>query len=279
MILAMTFWGANWTSAKLLGSTMPADILIFYRFLFSAVLFLPLLLFKKISLKVPVSLWGILGVCVVLMGVYQWLFFKGVLVGFAGAGGVLVTTLNPILTFVFVSVLTRKKLSIREWMGLSLGLISGFFFLHLWNFSLDQFLHSGTVYFVCAAVCWSTLSVLSTRIKLHPMAYNFYLFSLILPFMLLNLPGSQLGLILNQGPSFWLNMTNMVLFGTVFATTLYFHVNQTLGSKVAASFILLVPLSTALVAYLVLHEVITWTTLVGGTLALSGLIVLNRSAS
>ncbi len=44
-----------------------------------------------------------------LIAVYTYLFFKGLTMGKAGAGGVLVTVLNPIITYAVTLAIARRK--------------------------------------------------------------------------------------------------------------------------------------------------------------------------
>ena len=96
MILSMICWGFSWTAGKIMGGYGDPLTISFYRF---AVTFLSLffiLLFIKTSFKLNSR--GIFDLIMasVLMSVYTFLFFKGLVAGKAGAGGVLVTVLNPV---------------------------------------------------------------------------------------------------------------------------------------------------------------------------------------
>ena len=99
MILSMTCWGISWTSGKILSHYSEALTTSFLRFALTFVsLFFILLLMKE---KLTISKKGLfdLSIAPVLISLYTYLFFQGVSVGKAGAGGVLVTVLNPIITY------------------------------------------------------------------------------------------------------------------------------------------------------------------------------------
>ena len=276
MIIAMIFWGGNWVSAKLIEPTMPVNIVVFYRFFFAGLGFLPLLFFRKISFRLTPKQCGMMGLCSLLMGTYQLFFFKGLHEGFAGAGGVLVTTLNPLFTFFLMAIIKRKSLQSREWIGLSLGIASAVFFLQLWSLNSHVIFDSGNIYFLTAACIWSVLTMISQTITVNTLLYTFYAFTLVSPLFLIGAKRSDILSILHQSPIFWLNLGLIVVFGTVFSTTMYFYVTQKLGAKIASSYIFLVPSSAILFAWIFLHEIPTFPTLIGGALALSAVYALNK---
>src|SRR6188472_4110892 len=94
MILSMTCWGFSWTAGKVMSLYGDPLTISFLRFALTFVsLFLILLVIKtpfKVSSKGAVDLI----MASLLISVYTYLFFKGLVTGKAGAGGVLVTVLN-----------------------------------------------------------------------------------------------------------------------------------------------------------------------------------------
>ena len=278
MGVAMTFWGGNWACAKMLEPLMGTSSLVFYRFFFAALGFLPLILYKKISFRLTKKEMGIMALCSVLMGIYQVIFFIGLHEGLPGAGGVLVTTMSPLITFALMAIIKRKGLEKKEWMGIGLGGLSAVFFLKLWTLNTQTLFDAGNSYFLIAALTWSVLTIVSQRLKISSLLYNFYAFGLVTPFLVIGTPIHELLSVCHQGLNFWIPMGFIVICGTVFSTTLYFFVTKTSGAKVAASYIFLVPTSAMIFAVLLLHEKPTWQTIVGGLLALAGVYILNSSS-
>lgn len=278
MTAAMAFWGANWTCAKILEPLLPVHVLVFYRFFFAALGFLPIIFFQGISFKIPKKAIPIMVLCSAMMGVYQYLFFKGLHVGLAGAGGVLVTTLNPVMTFALMAILKKKWLSHREWLGSGLGLISTLCFLKLWALDFTGLFDSGNLFFLGAAFSWAILTILSQNVGISSLLYNFYAFGLVAPLFLIGHPLKDLGLVLTMNWVFWVNMGFIVIFGTIFSTTFYFMVAQTHGAKKAASYIFLVPVMAMATSMVVLKESPSIATIMGGCFALTGVYVLNRQS-
>ena len=64
---------------------------------------------------------------------YNYFYFKGTQVGLAGAGGVLVTTLNPINTAILAAILYKIRLYKKDIYGMILGLIGGGLIIEIWH--------------------------------------------------------------------------------------------------------------------------------------------------
>ncbi|HLG28756.1 MAG TPA: DMT family transporter, partial [Candidatus Brocadiales bacterium] len=142
MVISMIIWGGSWVSAKAIADTLPPETLTFWRFVITFISLAPILLF----LKEPVRLnrhglvYTILGS--VFMGLYLYVFFKGLTYGFAGAAGVLVTTMIPIITFALSVLFFRRSISARDFLGLTLGVIGGGILLQVWTLDANKiFMH------------------------------------------------------------------------------------------------------------------------------------------
>jgi drug/metabolite transporter (DMT)-like permease len=254
-------------------------VLIFWRFLFTSLSFIPIMMFYKGSYRLnsrsilPI----ILGA--VFIVTYNKFFFWGLQYGLAGAGGVLVTTLNPILTFLFTIVFFRKHVSLREFSGLILGFAGGAVLLEVWGINLNQLFRSGNAYFLFASMAWALLTLTSekSRSNLPPLVFSFYVFSLsaFLDFFL----ALPLGIdrVLTEDWLFWTNILYLSVFATTFATTIYFAASGRLGSRRASSYIFLVPASAVLISWVLLGEQPRLSTLIGGLIALSAVYLINVS--
>lgn len=144
LVIAMISWGFAWPSAKLIVKTQHPNVIIFWRFLATALSLLPVVFWKKGFFRLPnykvlfqITIGG------VLYTIYNQFFLLGLKNGLAGAGGVLVTTMNPIFTYVFVHSFQKKLPSAREGIGLLLGLFGGCILLRLWELDLDSLFRSG----------------------------------------------------------------------------------------------------------------------------------------
>lgn len=277
ILLAMTAWGGSWTSAKLIANMAPPEVLVFWRFLFSFLAFVPVMfLFRKSFRLKGSSLFQVLLGSVFIV-TYNKFFFTGLQNGLAGAGGVLVTTLNPILTFLFVILFFEREAAFKEIAGLILGFAGGAILLEVWSVSLNKLFASGNAFFIIASAAWASLTITSekSRLNMSPIVFSFYVngISAFLDFFLA-VPYDLLG-ILNDGWLFWGNILYMSIMATVFATTIYFAASGRLGSQRASSFIFLVPTSAVLISWVILLETPKLSTIIGGVIAMSAVYLIN----
>lgn len=278
MILSMILWGLSWPSAKALTNYSSAVNLTFYRYVVVIFTLLPMLLFMKIPVKISKKGIPFVLISGVLLGVYSVFMFKGLEKGFAGAGGVLVTTLNPIMAY-FISLIIRlQKPTRNEAVGLIFGLLAGCSLLKIWE-NMDVLFQSGNLFFLGSAFIWAVMSRFTAKSSTYgsPFAFSLwmYIVNLIILFPLLDFPLLMSNLHL-KSMVFWGN----VIFGgaivTSIATTIYFYATSKLGSDKASSFIFLVPFAAAVSSWILLNEKLELHTIVGGVLGISAVYMIQR---
>lgn len=276
----MVLWGGTWTSAKLVSVDAPVELLIFWRFLPTALSMIPFLLFFRTGFRVAIQELALLAVGGFVIFIYNIGFFSGVRVGLAGAGGVLVTGLNPVFTFLLTLIVTREKATLRQIAALVIGFSGGLVMLEVWTLSPDQIFDSGNSWFLFASFTWGILTMLSHRIQktVHFLVYGFYiyLFCSIYAFVM-SLANGSLGQTPVELP-FWLNMAYISIAATSLATTVYFLSARELGSRLASSFIFTVPVSALIFSWIILGEVPAIHTVAGGALTIAAVSVINSSA-
>lgn len=275
----MVSWGISWPIGKLIAGMVPISVLVFWRFLATFLSVIPLLLVMRlpIRLKTGKDYWNVL-VGGIIYTLYNQLFFLGLKNGLPGAGGVLVTTLNPIVTFFIVFLVQKKSISKRQVIGLFFGFIGGLVILQVWKISVDYLLLSGNLFFLMCSFVWAILSLNSQKTgkSMSPITYSFYVYGI----------GSILELVFcwsdpsfwkvwEFGTFFWLSIFYLTVISTTFGTTVYFYAATRLGSDIASSFIFIVPLSAYLSSFLILEEVIQIPVIVGGCLAMLAVYLIN----
>lgn len=278
IIIAMIIWGVSWTSAKMITNYTNLEVILFWRLLVTFLSLVPVLWFTKDSFRITKkAIPYVLGGGLVML-FYNALFFLGLRNGLAGAGGVFVTTLNPIINFFLVAIIYKYRLHLWEYIGLGLGLFGGLIILKIWGLSVDALLAGGNVYFIFAAFTWAFLSVITAQSKMYvsPITYSLYLYGIatIVSFGMA-LPHEWLKP-LEFDLVFWVNLFYLASISTSFGTTVYFIASSRLGSAKASSFIFLVPASAMLSSWIILGENPEWTTISGGLLAVSAVYLLNR---
>jgi drug/metabolite transporter (DMT)-like permease len=278
LVLAMFGWAGTWTSAKLIAGVTSLELVVFWRFALTTLSLVPVLLAARESLALPwASLPGLIAAAAA-MTAYNHLFFGGMRTGLAGTGGVIVTSLSPVLTFLAARAIEKRRPGVVETAGVLLGIAGSAILLRVWRFSLAELAASGNLFFLLAAVTWAALTLLSQRVQRRVtfISYSFYVnaFS-----TLMNLPWAlREGVVVRAGRPvlFWLNLAYLALVGTSFATTVYFRASRRLGARQASSYMFLVPALAPLISFLVIGEMPEPATLLGGPLAVLAVYLINR---
>ncbi len=278
MIISMALWGLSWPSSKFLTHyCTPANFAI-YRYIIVIVTLLPGMLLMKVSMRIKLA--GIPSVLAsgVLLALYSFFFFKGLQKGAAGAGGVLVTTMNPIMAYMISILLSRQLPSKNETIGLALGILAGSFLLKVWDKPGAVF-ESGNLYFLLAAFLWSAMSKFTSRGHLYGTSLGFSLWQYVVTLLCL-LPILNVGEIRSvmhvKDSLFWGNLFFSSAIVTSLATTMFFYTTTRLGAEKASSFIFLVPFAAALSAWIFLGEHILPHTIIGGALGMTAVYMINR---
>ena len=278
MIVSMTTWGLSWTNAKILSQFTDPLTLMVWRFLLAFVSFAPIVYLTKNSFKI--SFKGFIFVLVnsVFMVTYNYFFFKGTQVGLAGVGGVLVTTLNPILTTLFSGLFFGERLIKKDWLGLILGLIGGILITRFWNFDIGLFFQSGNLYFIMASLSWVTVTIVTSRSKdsISFIGYSFWSYVLAFFFCLPFSTVDQVLGVSDLGFIFWLNLIFLGVGAMSLGTSIYFYASLKLGPKNASAYIFIVPITALGFAVYILSEPLFISTIIGGFFGIAAVYLINK---
>jgi len=279
MIIAMALWGLSWTNGKILGTYTSIPILIFWRFLIAGIFMGIVLLVRKTEWQIPLKGLPSMAASAVFLVLYNHFYFTGTRLGPAGVGGVLVTTLNPLLTFLLISIVRQKLPKGRSLAGLLLGIFGGSILINVWQEGWSAVFSSGNQYFVLCASTWAFLTFISSRINRHmsTLTYSFWLYLLSAVLALFFTDVSELFSVFNLDFIFWLNLLSVSVGAMAFATTAFFIAASRLGSEKASAFIFTVPLSALIFSMLILHEPLMWNIVFGGTLSVVAVFLINSA--
>lgn len=279
MILSMTCWGLSWTSAKIIASYGSPMTLTFLRFSFTFLSMIVILAVLRQPFTIKRNGIRDLLAASFFISLYTILFFRGITNGKAGAGGVLVTVLNPIMSYGIMLIMELRRPKRNETTGLGLGLLAGMVLLKL-PMEASTIFSAGNVYFLLAAFCWAILSVFTSKASRYGSTITFstwmYFVCIVVLFMFTGVDGPADTLSKADG-LFWLNFFVVAILATSLGTTFYFIATARLGASQASSYIFLVPFSAALGAWIFLKEIPEWHTIAGGILGIAAVYILNRS--
>lgn len=281
MVLSMLIWGMSWPSAKVLSVYGKPLEIAFIRFVFTFLsLFIMLHLLK---IKLGISRRGLpsLIFASVLIALYSMLFFTGILKGMPGAGGVLVTTMTPIIAYMLALVIKKRKPSGRELSGLIMGFAAGCILLRVWDHS-DEILQSGNLFFILSTLVWAVLSRITALSFQYgsPLAFSLWMYLLCIGIIAFFIDMNAIERIVTTGDlKFWLNMLFNGIVNTGIATTFFFYATSKMGAEKTSSFIYIVPFAAALSSFIAIGEIIQWYTILGGVIGILAVWVINRKVS
>lgn len=277
MILSMVIWGISWPSNGELSKFGSTVDLGFFRYGFVIISLIVVLLFLRTKLIIAKKGIPFILIAGALMAVYNTTFLAGLQHGSPGAGGILVTTLNPVVAYGLGMLVDWKRPSRNEVIGLSVGLIAGLILLKVWE-NKSIFDEPGNVYFLLSAIIWSVLSKFTSKSAKFgsPFAFSWWMylvtFICILPFCDF---GNVAALAGSNEPKFWGNVLFASVITTTIATTMYFFATSKIGAEKASSFIFIVPFTAALSSFAILGEAILPHTIVGGLLGIAAVFIIN----
>lgn len=279
-MIAMVTWGLSWTNAKILGMYGDAPLMTFWRFVFATLSFAPIVYFTKSSFSINGKSLRFIALNALFMTSYNYFYFRGTQVGLAGAGGVLVTTLNPINTAILAAILFNIPLYRKDIAGMIIGFIGGGMIMNIWNMDMDLFLQSGNTHFLLASLSWAAVTLITSRSKdvMPFIPYSFWCFGIASLLSLLLAFDQPLLSIFQFDWVFWLNMMLLAVGAMAFGTTIYFLASRQLGPQKASSFIFTVPVTAMLFAMLFLNEELTITIAIGSILAMFAVYLINKKS-
>jgi drug/metabolite transporter (DMT)-like permease len=315
MLLSMVIWGGTWPAGKVAVEgtetatgvavegtetatgvavqgtetatgvapvATPPELIVFWRFLITALAFAPALAARRLApapgtlRRIPARSWLFaLGAAAALV-VYNELFFWGLRLGLASAGGIVVPTLSALATFLVSAAVGRRTPRALPLLGVALGLAGGMMILRVWRLDLADLSRSGNLFFVAAALAWTAVTICSQRAQegagFVPVSLAIYAGAAVFAIPMALSAG---GLRPPPAASFWLLVAYLAVAATAFATTVYFLAASRLGSEHASSFMFVVPLGAVLLSWLLLGERPDPLTLAGGALSIGAVYLVN----
>lgn len=274
----MVIWGISWPVSKIITNHLNYEMLIFLRFSTTAILYLPLLLFKKESFKLTKRSFLFVLFGTIAISLYNLFFFAGLKNGLPGIGGVLTTGMNPIFNFLLVAILTRTKIPNLKSIGLIIGFIGGMIILQVWKYNIVEIFKTGNSYFLIGSITWAFLSMITSRSKdlISTFSYSFYIHVFSTLFCIFFIQMDSFQKITELSNEFWICLFYLSGISTIFGTTMFFLASAKLGSAQASSFIFIVPTSAVLSSWAILQETPKLTTIIGGIILIIAVIILNQ---
>jgi drug/metabolite transporter (DMT)-like permease len=282
LLLAAIFWGGTFVAARIVAQHVGPYSASFLRFFTASLFLLAIIIMKEGRIPrlgrhqvLPAVLLGMTGVFA-----YNVFFFLGMKSISAGRAS-LITATNPAFTSLSSAFIFREKLNSAKVKGIFLCLTGSIIVISRGDL-LSIFKGSvgwGEIYILCSVASWVAYSLIGKYIMkdFSPLAAVTYSCliggaALFIPACLEDLPC----LIGSLYPEDWIGIIYLGFFGTVLGFFWYYEGILAIGPSRSSVFINFVPVSGVFFGWLMLHEIINLSLLVGAVLVITGVYLANR---
>ena len=276
MSCAMITWAVAWTNAKIVNEYLSFYNLTFFRFLLGSFCLLPFIKKYKYKDIVSSNALSYLTSASILFFIYNIAFFMGTHFGLSGKGAVFVTTVNPIITVIIMTII-NKKIKTGEILGICLGVIGGLSILGVFTEGFIIIKSSHNIYFLICAITWGLMTVVANygQKKMDPLLFIFccYLITSIIALPFTDFSAINFKLLDFR---FYFNFFMVSIGAMAFGTSIYLYYTPILGPVKVSVFIFSVPFLALLTANIFLSELITTEVIIGGILSLFAIYTVNR---
>jgi len=285
LTLTAVFWGGTFIAGRIIAREAAPFSAAFLRFVFAS--FFLLIFVVRAHGRIPVPaprqlvpllLLGLTGVLA-----YNYFFFSGLKTITASRASLIIAA-NPAVIALFSALFLGERLTGLKYVGIFLSVagamvvISGGDPVMILGGGVGQ----GELFLFACVASWASYSVLGKVVMrdLSPLLAATY--ACLLGGACLFPPAIQeglLGQILEYSPAVWLGVLYLGLLGSALGFIWYYEGVQRIGPSRTGVFINIVPVSSILLAVLILDEPLYPSLAVGAVLVVGGVYLMNRMPS
>ncbi len=283
LALTALIWGGTFIAGRLVVQSVEPFSAAFLRFAVASICLI--LLSQKIEGRLPLLKRNQI-VQVILLGLtgvfaYNAFFFLGLKL-IAASRAALIVALNPVFITLSSALFFKEKLSYLKLLGIITSLLGAAIViskgdvLHILagNLGWGELFLFGCVF---SWVAYTLIGKIAMR-ELSPLVASTY--ACIIGAIALFIPALFEGLV-QDFTQFsliaWLGILYLGFFGSALGFSWYYEGVMAIGAARASIFINLVPVSAILLGIVLLHEPISLSLILGGSLVLTGVFFTNRS--
>jgi drug/metabolite transporter (DMT)-like permease len=280
--ISAIIWGISFIATKVAVAEVPPAVIIWLRFSM-AVIILFLFLRVRGRLTIPpfqellyLALLGFIGI-----SLHHWLQSTGLVTAQASTTSWLIST-SPIFMALLAWLFLKEKISLTAFLGILLATLGVLLVVSHGNIASilnGDFGSTGNILVLLSAVNWAVFSVLSRRAleKYSALYVLFYATLFGVLFSSIHFVGiSGWSYISQLSSAGWLAVAFLGIASSFLAYTYWYDGLQAVGATQAGVFIFMEPLVSLVVAAIVLNEAVTLPALLGGSLILVGVWLVNR---
>ena len=280
-------WGASWPAGRVLAQAMPPLAGSAWRFSLAVVLLLGWLrwhlgAWPQLSRRQWLGL-----IAAGTVGVFGYsAFFMLALKNVEASRAAVVVTTNPVFTTLLAAWWFKERFNARIGSGLALAVIGAATVLTHgapWKVLAGDIGRGEWLLLGCIAT-WSAYALMGKRLMAGIDALTATAVTATIGCLLLwsaafvfEGPAAVRGAVIGLSPAAWVSLVFLAVGATVLAYAWFYRGIEVLGAGVASSYISLVPVFGVASSVLLLGERLDASLLVGGALAIVGVVVANRA--
>jgi len=247
----------------------PAEVVAFYRLFFSVIILLPIFLYKYVGELRDITKrdWLFTVLAGVFLAFHFILWFESLNYTSVASSTVLVT-LQPLFAFIGTYLFFKERLSVKAMVS-GLMAIVGSVIISWGDFRISGMALYGDILALvaCALVTAYLLFGQDVRKRLSLITYTFivYGFSCVTLFFYVLVTGEPLT---GYPSTDWLWFILLAIIPTLLGHSFFNWAVKYISTNVISMSILFEPIGAAILAYLILNEMVTWTQFIGGLLVM-----------
>lgn len=280
VILVFVVWGTQHPPIKILSESIPPFLLNFLRFLIAGVVLLPFVLKQKI---VPAKrdLLKIFGLGIIGIALYGFFVVKGIKLSTSTNSAILINS-NPLLIAILAPLLIKESMSAKKILGILIGFIGVLLVisngLNVANIIQSEYF-IGNLLLALSALCVAIYAIYNKTFiqKYNGLIVTFYaVLAGTTVLFLLSILNGEISYISDISINSFLLIAYVAIITTAFTWVVWFSAIKRIGVVSTSSFFFLIPISGILSSNLILKEPLTYFTLIGTILILSGIYVVQK---
>lgn len=281
-LFAVVVWGGSFIATKIAVGQMSPVAVVWLRFAMGIpILAAAVILRKQFAWPKPAE-WGYFALLGFIgISFHQWLQSNGLQTAQATTTAWIVST-APVFIALLAWLVLKERITLAQGFGVGVALLGVIVVVskgNLGNFFAGQFGVIGDFLIFISAINWAVFSILSRRgLKEHPSTrMTFWVMTLgwlITSLAFFTQNGlAELPRLDSRG---WVAMIFLGIFTTGLAYIAWFDALASLPATQTGAFLYIEPLTSMVVAALILGEQVTWASLLGGAVILLGVWLVNR---
>lgn len=281
-LFAVVVWGGSFIATKIAVGQMSPVAVVWLRFAMGIpILGAAVFLRKQFAWPKPAE-WGYFALLGFIgISFHQWLQSNGLQTAQATTTAWIVST-APVFIALLAWLVLKERITLAQGFGVGVALLGVIVVVskgNLGNFFAGQFGVIGDFLIFISAINWAVFSILSRRGLKEHSSTRMTFWVMTLGWLITSLAFfTQNGLaeLPHLDSRGWVAMIFLGIFTTGLAYIAWFDALASLPATQTGAFLYIEPLTSMVVAALILGEQVTWASLLGGAVILLGVWLVNR---